>query len=161
MVEAADFVLESFKRVLSCNRFTVQNVGTTVPIPTFSSSTVISLCEIAEERLKQSSSLLRIDGSKPVKLVGDIHGSLLDLVCVLDGYQNDDCRYLFLGDYVDRGQFSLEVILLLFALLVLRPNQFYLIRGNHEFKCICQTYGFYDEIVGTYLSDCEIGRAHV
>lgn len=59
-------------------------------------------------------------------------------------------RFLFLGDYVDRGDYSLELIMILFALKIQYPNQFFLIRGNHEFTSVNSQYGFLNELVETY-----------
>ncbi|OHS93437.1 Serine/threonine-protein phosphatase PP2A catalytic subunit [Tritrichomonas foetus] len=87
----------------------------------------------------------------PVYIVGDIHGSLLDLLRILKyGGSEPSTRYLFLGDYVDRGSLSTEVITLLVALFCDNPESFTLLRGNHEFRETSGTYGFKDEVVSTY-----------
>ncbi|KAF8004435.1 hypothetical protein HF325_001883 [Metschnikowia pulcherrima] len=84
--------------------------------------------------------------SPPVKIVGDIHGQFFDLIRIFDscGYPPYS-NYLFLGDYVDRGHKSLEVILLLLCYKIKYPENFFMLRGNHESANITKIYGFYDE----------------
>lgn len=84
--------------------------------------------------------------SPPVKIVGDIHGQFHDLIRIFNscGYP-PYTNYLFLGDYVDRGYKSLETILLLLCYKIKYPENFFMLRGNHESANITKIYGFYDE----------------
>jgi serine/threonine-protein phosphatase PPG1 len=87
----------------------------------------------------------------PVTVVGDIHGQFFDLIEIfrIGGYC-PDTNYLFLGDYVDRGMFSVETISLLVCLKLRYPNRVHLIRGNHESRGVTQSYGFYTECARKY-----------
>ncbi|KAF3992517.1 hypothetical protein FT662_01063 [Candidozyma haemuli var. vulneris] len=84
--------------------------------------------------------------SPPVKIVGDIHGQYHDLIRIFNSCGHPpQTNYLFLGDYVDRGYKSLETILLLLCYKIKYPENFFMLRGNHESANITKIYGFYDE----------------
>jgi len=114
-------------------------------------SEVQTLCAKAREILVEESNVQRVDA--PVTICGDIHGQYYDLMELFRvGGECPDKNYLFLGDFVDRGFFSVEVFLLLLALKVRYPDRITLIRGNHESRQITQVYGFYDECLRKFGS---------
>ncbi len=84
---------------------------------------------------------------KQVIFVGDLHGDLEALDFILKaGKTFEDPGFVFLGDYVDRGKNSVEVLCRLFRLKTEHPWTTILLRGNHETAQINTNYGFYDEI---------------
>lgn len=114
-------------------------------------SDVKSLCNKAMEILMEESNVQHVDA--PVTICGDIHGQFYDLLELYKvGGICPHTNYLFLGDFVDRGLYSVETFLLLLALKVRYPDRITLIRGNHESRQITQVYGFYDECLRKYGS---------
>jgi serine/threonine-protein phosphatase PP1 catalytic subunit len=105
---------------------------------------IAAICHRTREVLLSQPALLELDA--PVKIVGDVHGQYTDLIRMFEmcGFP-PKANYLFLGDYVDRGKQSLETILLLFCYKLKYPENFFLLRGNHECANVTRVYGFYDE----------------
>mmetsp|Transcript_23896 Transcript_23896/g.26516 ORF Transcript_23896/g.26516 Transcript_23896/m.26516 type:complete len:165 (+) Transcript_23896:19-513(+) len=106
--------------------------------------TVKLICLKARDLLVKEENVVQVNA--PVSLVGDIHGQFHDLLEIFKiGGEIPNTNYLFLGDYVDRGAFSIETIMLLMLYKIRYPQRVTLLRGNHESRQITQIYGFYTE----------------
>ncbi|CAL6073493.1 Ser/Thr_phosphatase PP2A-2 catalytic subunit [Hexamita inflata] len=107
------------------------------------------ICTMAKQIFLEESNVVYVQA--PVTIVGDIHGQFHDVIemfkiCGRSPYTN----YLFLGDYGDRGYYSVECTTLLLLLKIRYPKRITMIRGNHESRQVTQVYGFYDEVLRKY-----------
>lgn len=108
------------------------------------SSVLNALSVKAKEIFEKEPNVLEINA--PIYIFGDIHGQFRDFIRFLKmtGLPPNN-KFLFMGDYVDRGNNSVEVLCLIFALKILYPNHIYVLRGNHECSNVNINYGFYQE----------------
>jgi len=118
-------------------------------IVNLSEQEIRGLCQQSREIFISQPILLELEA--PIKICGDIHGQYYDLLRLFEyGGFPPHANYLFLGDYVDRGKQSLETICLLLAYKIKYPENFFILRGNHECASINRIYGFYDECKRRY-----------
>ena len=114
-----------------------------------SESEIKLLCLRARPIILNQSMLLELEA--PIKICGDVHGQYSDLLRLFEyGGFPPVANYLFCGDYVDRGKQSIETISLLLAYKIQYPENFFILRGNHESAGINRIYGFYDECKRRY-----------
>ena len=109
-----------------------------------SANVIIKLCELVKPILKGEKNVLHIN--TPLNIFGDIHGQYSDMIHFLEmtGLPPNQ-NFLFMGDYVDRGNNSIEVCALLFAMKIIFPQNINILRGNHECPEVNSMYGFLNE----------------
>ncbi|KAG0673196.1 hypothetical protein C6P40_003100 [Pichia californica] len=113
---------------------------------------VLKIIKMATKIFESESNLLHIPS--PVNVCGDVHGQFYDLCKLFEICGDPDkTSFLFLGDYVDRGSYSLEVLLLLYSMKINHPKTFTLLRGNHETKQMTQHFTFKSECLVKYSID--------
>ena len=147
--EKITYVYNVYKELLDLPLNEIPQIGRNVEIPFFNQTTLFQFLDAVLESCENEKPLIRI--KKPVIIVGDLHGNLHDLLRIIkiNGHPSTT-KYLFLGDYVDRGEFSLEVITLLLCLRTLYPKNVFLLRGNHETRETNEFYGFKTDIQYLY-----------
>lgn len=109
-------------------------------------SDAIELIRRATDVFSEEPNLLQ-NLKEPINVIGDIHGQYYDLQTILEmaGEPSAENQFLFLGDYVDRGNFGAETVLLLYSFKINFPKSFFMIRGNHECRHITTYFNFRDE----------------
>lgn len=113
---------------------------------------LLSILDNVKKQIIKEDNLLNI--TAPIYIFGDIHGQYADLLRFLEMTKlPPKVKLLFLGDYVDRGDNSIEVLTLIFALKIKFPNKVFMIRGNHECSELNESYGFKDECLERYKSN--------
>jgi protein phosphatase len=149
LLEIADRILASFSPLLSLAPEELDRVGVSVLIPIFKEEEFSEIVARTGKAFFMQTTLIMIN--VPTYVVGDLHGNVFDLIriLVLIGLPPMS-RVLLLGDYVDRWQYSVEAIGLLFALVSQFPEYVAVLRGNHEFAKANAAYGFKAEVTELY-----------
>jgi protein phosphatase len=121
-------------------------------LPRFQEGSVTLIAQTALAIFREEKGMLELSGE--FVIIGDLHGHVFDLFRILKrfGYPSSASRYLFLGDLVDRGDFSTEVVMTILTMKILWPTDVYVIRGNHEFRSQCSEGGFRKELEGLRYS---------
>ena len=124
---------------------------TPLQVPHFSEPEIRALLSKSAMLFVSEPTAVRID--PPCLIIGDLHGSLLDLVRIVqrNGRPSHDNKYVFLGDIVDNGLLSLDTLIFVLVLKAAFPDCVYVIRGDHEFaETKCTTNSFEDSVAQSY-----------
>ena len=142
--ESLEWVDDVISRLLTAKGKKAGNMQVNIP-----EAQIVQICQAARGVFMSQPMMLELEA--PVKICGDIHGQFPDLLRLFEyGGFPPNANYLFLGDYIDRGKYSIEVICLLLSYKIKYPENFFLLRGNHECASINRIYGFYDECKRRY-----------
>lgn len=145
-MESAEKIISEISPLLSTDNVDIWM------IPNFDQQLVHDVCVEATNILKKGTALIEIPN--PCSIVGDIHGNFLDLMKIFREFGTPEfSKYLFLGDFVDRGLYSVPVMAVICAYFVKYNSNMYLIRGNHEFAHINKMYGFHNEVMKLYKNE--------
>ena len=118
-------------------------------LPIYKKVILEELAHKVKDLFSEEPNILEIDHD--VTIVGDLHGHLFDLLRILYRFGFPPyTNYLFLGDLIDRGECSLEVVVIIFTLKYLFPGKVHIIRGNHEFVQISSSSTFSHQVAQLY-----------
>lgn len=148
---AANEIVQAHISILKSDAEKIGETGGPKKLPFFSEETITQLLNTITPFIKDETNVLDI--YLPVVVIGDLHGHIYDLYRILNKLGLPPKRnYLFLGDLIDRGEFSIELVTFVLALKTVFPRNVFIIRGNHEFENSAIKGGFYTELQKTYKS---------
>jgi protein phosphatase len=118
-------------------------------LPRFSQGFLVDLFAHGKQLFAAEPIMLRL--SAPLVIIGDLHGQLLDLVRIFAVHRDPEhYTFLFLGDLIDRGEFSIEVLTTVLLFKAAWPTRVFVIRGNHEFGAMGCQFGFLRQCTEAY-----------
>lgn len=118
-----------------------------------SKDTLLTIVQKCTDIFASEPTLLKL--KDPITVVGDIHGQFYDFVKLIEvGGEPPGSQYIFLGDYVDRGSYSIEVLALIFSYKINFPKRIWMLRGNHECRQMTAFFNFRDEC--EYKQDIDV-----
>lgn len=150
--ESCEAIIHLYEQVLATDVGEYAAKRRRLKLPFIPLPVLASILNEVQQRFTEEPIVMHIQS--PFVVVGDIHGHILDLFRILKHFGMPPARrYLFLGDLVDRGEFSTEAVTLVFVMKILWPKDVFIVRGNHEFQDQCERGGFFDELRGIYNDD--------
>lgn len=113
---------------------------------------VIEILSSALSIFEKEKNVLEYKFNDHINVVGDLHGNLFDLQGIFREFKppSETNPYIFLGDFVDRGDYSIEVVLIIYLYKILYPKDVLILRGNHETRIINKQYGLMEQIILRY-----------
>lgn len=149
-MHSSSIISSKYTQILTTIDITDNDLGIQIAFPRFQEDLISKLLDEVLTILKSLPCIYNLQAD--IYIVGDLHGNIRDLIRILKqvNFLDSGVKILFLGDYVDRGEFSVEVITLLFSLIAQYPDRIFLLRGNHEFSSVNMNYGFKEQIVNLY-----------
>jgi protein phosphatase len=122
--------------------------------PTVDARALVQLADHVKDLFAKEPVVLEL--TSPVLVIGDLQGHFFDLLRILKEFTpptfTNDTQYLFLGNLVGRGEFSLETLTLAYLLKAVHPTRVFIIRGNHEFDVLCRASGLLKEVTNEFPS---------
>lgn len=144
-------MFSEMNKCLQVDVLQVANDQVDLHLPKFSIDLLLKLLSAVKEIFRKEPIVLNVNS--PITVIGDLHGHFLDLIRILQANGLPvKKQLLFLGDFVDRGEFSIETVIYIYLLKFHYPDNVKIIRGNHEFEYICSASGFSTEIQNFYGS---------
>lgn len=146
---AANEIFSGYSSLFSCPIVEIENIGRTIDIPRFAPTLLISLCREFQEVNTKCQALESI--TSPTIVVGDIHGNLHSLLAIIMLHGLPPAQsYIFLGSFIDYGDYSIEVAAILFCLRILYPENVMILRGVNEHCPLNIMNGLCEQLEATY-----------